>query len=164
MRGNKTTLDLLIDKEYKKFFTLYTFLYFFGFFIELFGRMILSLWNYPTANLFVMNTIGLLGYPFILMSFREAYEFLRSIFKNVILSTIIAMLIGILIWELPNIYSGDWIYVIPYITMEIFHVNLVVAVGWVILIWGPVYIYRIVDEMHMSLNAMLTRRVVIPRR
>ena len=67
---------------------------------------------------------------------------INSFIKNHI-SIPISMLLGIVIWEIPNIYSKDWIYTIPYITYEIFHINLVVILGWILLILGPVYIYKI---------------------
>jgi len=143
LRGNKTTLDLLIEKKYKKFIVLYLSLFVFGFSIEFFGRMILNLWTYPLVDPIILNTIGLIGYPFILMSYRETYVFLNSFLKNSLFSVLLSMLFGITIWEVPNVFSNNWIYKIPYVTFEIFHINIVVIVGWVILILGPIYIYGI---------------------
>lgn len=147
LRGNKTTLDLLIEKKYKKFIVLYLSLFVFGFLIEVFGRMILNLWTYPLVDPIILNTIGLIGYPFILMSYRETYVFLNSFLKNSLFSVLLSMLFGITIWEVLNVFSNNWIYKIPYVTFEIFHINIVVIVGWVILILGPIYIYGIQNRL-----------------
>lgn len=53
------------------------------------------------------------------------------------------MLLCVLIWEVPNVYSKDWIYRIPYISIEIFHINILVAAGWITLIVGSLKFYKI---------------------
>lgn len=149
LRKRKTTLDLIINKKYKKFFTFYFALLILAILIEVIGSLILKLWSYPILwsyeplwLLVLVNAWGYLFYPFILMSLRETYNFFNSLIKIRIVDVIISMLLGILIWEVPNVFSQDWIYNIPYITLEIFHINIVVIVGWSILILSPIYIYN----------------------
>ena len=52
------------------------------------------------------------------------------------------MVAGIIIWEIPNLFSKDWIYTIPYISFNIIGINIIVIIGWVVLIGFPVYIYN----------------------
>jgi len=143
LRKNKTTLDLIRKKKYKQFVFVYLGLFILGLLIEFVGRILLKLWNYPLLSPIFSNFIELFSYPFILMSFREMYNFLYSFIKKNILTVISAMLLGIIIWEVPNVFSKDWIYIIPYISFEIFHINIIVILGWVILILGPLYVYKL---------------------
>lgn len=149
-RKNKTTADLITRKKYGKFVKLYFYLLAFGILIESIGSLLLGLWSYPKlwsleplSFLIIANVAGYLFYPFILMSFREMYNFLNSFIRNKITTAILSMIVGILIWEVPNVYSKDWIYKIPYINVEIFHINILVIIGWVILIMGSLKFYKI---------------------
>jgi hypothetical protein len=142
LRKNKTIFGLLINKEYKKFFKIYLGLFVLGALIEIVGRIMAKFWIYPLQNPLIMNIITFLFYPFILMSFVESYNLIYSLTKNKIVSTLLSMLIGIIIWEIPNIYSQDWVYQIPYINLEIFNLNIVVVIGWIFLILGPLYVYK----------------------
>lgn len=156
LRKNKTTLDLLITKDYKKFFMIYGALFILALLIESLGALILNFWSYALVNYqtdipsildrlskYPLEGLGFFIWPFILMSFREMYNFLHSFIKKNILTVISAMLLGILIWEVPNVFSKDWIYTIPYISFEIFHINIVAIIGWGILILGPLYVYKL---------------------
>ena len=147
---NNTTLDLLIKKDYKPFFKIYLTLLILSVIIEVIGSLILGLWIYPKLwalvpfwFLLVMNILGYLLYPIILISCIEMFNFFKYLTKNYFLAVISAMLVGIIIWEIPNIFSQDWIYQIPFITGEILRINIVVIIGWAILIIGPVYIKKI---------------------
>lgn len=140
---NKTTLDLLIKKQYKRFIKVYIALSFFGILIEIGGIKLLKFWSYTYLTPLILIISVPILYPFILMSFREMYNFIHSLVKNNFLSVILSMILGIIIWEVPNIYSQDWIYKIPYITFEIFHINIIIIFSWVILILGPIYIYKL---------------------
>ncbi|MBW3017881.1 hypothetical protein KY325_01845 [Candidatus Woesearchaeota archaeon] len=144
IKGNKTTLDLLFDKKIKKFILLYIALAVFGSILELIGNVGLHLWGYSYLSPFQLYFLAPIFYPFILMSFREMFMFVKSIVKNFPASVIASMILGIIIWELPNIFSKDWVYNIPYIGLEIYHINIVVIIGWVILILGPYYVYKLV--------------------
>jgi hypothetical protein len=147
LEGNKTTIDLLLRKKYKKFFTLYLLLLLLAIFIEGIGRIILGLWNYPRLPIFIVN-IAIILYPVILMSFREMFMFLKSIIENKFISVVASMFMGIMIWEIPNNYSQDWIYKIPFVSVQILDINLVVIIGWIILIMGPLYCYKILKRIY----------------
>jgi len=146
LRKNKTTLSILFSKKYKLFFRLYLYLFILGLLIELIGRFLLNLWHYPLVNPIIKNTLGFIFYPFILMSFKEMYFFLKSFFKRKTITTISAMILGIIIWEIPNVFSKDWIYTIPIIKQEILGINIIVIIGWVILIQGPIIIYKWINK------------------
>jgi len=150
LRGQKTTLDFLLKSKPRRGLYLYFSLFLLGFFIEIIGRIFLNLWYYPRLPPFVVNTLTFLFYPFILMSFRETYVFTQSFFGHPLPSVIMSMLFGILIWEIPNVYSQDWVYTILYSSLEAFHINVIVIFGWSILILAPLYIYKIViKEKHI---------------
>ncbi len=145
--GNKTTLDILLKKQYAKFVLLYVLLFVVGFSIEYMGRTLLGFWVYPLVPSLIMNTIGLAGYPFILMSFKESFELARKVVKNQYAAVISSMIINIAIWEIPNVYSGDWAYRIPFVDIAFFGVNLVVVFGWIILIAVPIFVYYLTDKL-----------------
>jgi len=81
-----------------------------------------------------------------LMQFKRMYELIKSFFKNNIISIILSMLIGIMIWEVQNIFSKDWIYLIPFIKLELFSINIVVVIGWVVLIWRSIMIFKFIEK------------------
>ena len=110
--------------------------------IELIGRFILNLWFYsPKPNIFIEFSI-LIGYIFILLSFREMYELLGVFVKNRFTLMVLSIILGIIIWEVPNLFISSWVYTIPYIHLEIFNINIVVIFGWLILIGFPVWICK----------------------
>ncbi len=149
IRRNKTTLDLLFNQRYKKFITLFSYLFIAGVLIELIGHFWLNLWYYPFINPIsehiIANIIGFLTYPIILMSLRETFNFTHSFIKSNFFSLIFTIILSIIIWEIPNVFSKDWIYNIPYINLEIFGVNIIVILGWPILILFPLSIYKLLD-------------------
>lgn len=142
LRKNKTTFDLLINKNYKKFFLLYFYLMIFSVIIEIIGNLLLDFWSYTfLSNIMVIISVPI-NYPFILMSFVETYRLLNSFIKSKEITLIFSMFLGIIIWEIPNLYSRDWIYNIPYVNTEIYHINIIIILGWGILILPPVWIYN----------------------
>jgi hypothetical protein len=154
LQKNKTTLDLIFNQKYKKFLCLYFALLILAVLIEVIGSLVLKLWSYPKLwaieplwLMLLINFVSYLFYPFILMSFKEMYVVIKSFIKNKYISCIIFMLLGIIIWEIPNIFSQDWIYNIPFISFEIFHINIIVIIGWIILIVAPLYVYKLVDKL-----------------
>ena len=129
---NKTTLDLLINANYKKFIMLYLSLAILGGLIEIIGNLLLNFWTYTFLSPIVLIISIPLFYPFILMSFIEMYAFINSLLKNHLISLLASMFIGIMIWEIPNLYSQDWIYTITFITLEVLSINIAVIAGWVL--------------------------------
>lgn len=141
-KKNKNTAIQLFNNNKKEFFNLYLLMFFLGCAIELLGKFILNFWSYPYQTNLILDLLGLAVYPFILISFREMYESLNLIIKNKIILIISSMLLGIIIWEIPNLLLYSWIYKIPYVNLEIFKINIVVIIGWIILIAFPVWIYN----------------------
>lgn len=139
--NKKSTLDLIFENKLKKFGKLFFILFIFGAMIELIGRVWLNLWHYTDS--LDESIIGYLFYPFILMSFKELYESLKKFSKNKVTLTTLSVVLGVIIWEIPNVFSKDWVYTIPLITFEIFGINIIVILGWIILIQGTLKIYRI---------------------
>ena len=106
-RFNKfSTLDTFLQDK-KKFAVLFAGLFLLGFLIEFVGRIALNLWHYTDP--LDSSLIGSLFYPFMLMSMKEMYSSLRNIFDKKIALTIFTMILGITIWEIPNVFSKDWI-------------------------------------------------------
>lgn len=141
MKNKNTTLQIF-NKDKKKFIKLYFLFFLLGATIECIGKFMFNLWNYPFQTNSIMDFIGLLFYPVILLSFREMYESLSLIIKRKFLLTLFSMLLGIIIWEISNLVIYSWIYTIPYIGLEIFKINIIVIIGGVILIGFPVWIYN----------------------
>lgn len=99
-RRNKTTFNLIVKRKYGKFFKLYFYLLLLGVLIEVVGSLLLGFWSYPKlwsleplSFLIIANVAGYLFYPFILMSFREMYNFLNSFVKNNVMAIIIVNVI-----------------------------------------------------------------------
>jgi len=106
---NKTTLDLLINANYQKFIILFLSLAILGALIEIIGNLLLNFWTYPFLNPTAIIFTLPLFYPFILMSFIEMFVFINSLLKSHVFSLLASMFVGIIIWEIPNLYSQDWI-------------------------------------------------------
>jgi len=138
--NKNSSLNLIFSHKIKKFFLWFSILFGLGFFIEVIGRIFLNLWYY--TNFLDTTLIGYLFYPFILMSFKETYCFLKKFSRNKFILTFFSMVIGIIIWEIPNLFSKDWIYTIPYINFNLLGINIIVILGWIFLIIPPVYIYN----------------------
>ncbi len=134
-KSKKTTLQVLI-KDKKKFAQIFFLLILLGGFIEYTGRILFGWWIYPAINSLALETFLILFYPFILMSFRESYVFFKEITSSKILAYLLAVISGMIIWEIPNLYSGDWIYSMPLAAF---------IVGWFLLIWASVYIYSALE-------------------
>jgi hypothetical protein len=143
LKNGNTTLQVFRKKK-SDFFRLYTILFFMGCSIELVGRFILHWWTYPPLKSTALELTLVIFYPFILMSFREMYSSIRIIIRNDALTFALSMLAGIIIWEIPNMYSLDWVYTVPYSQAEIFNLPLIVVFGWAILIGFPLFAYSMV--------------------
>lgn len=111
--------------------------------IEVVGRFIFNFWNYPSFNLRDMIIhVFLIGYPFALFSVYESFKLIRKKFSLPI-SIILATIINAFIHELPNTFAWEWIYTIPFITFNFLRINIIVIIGWVILIVVPLITEKI---------------------
>jgi len=143
IKDRNTALQIL-RRDKKEFFHLYMIMFFAGATIEFVGRGIFDLWFYTTLQDPLLELANLVVWPFLFFSFREMYVSINNALRIPGLSLIIAVYFGIVFWELPNMVSLDWFYVIPGVDFEVFGLNIVVVAGWFILIWLPVYVY---DQM-----------------
>lgn len=139
---NYTTTLQLCTKDRKKAIALYVLLFALGIVIEVIGRYWLHWWTLPYLTP-QLEVIGFMLYPFILASCRETYACMRR-FSGKITAFILSMIVGIVIWEIPNLFSGDWIYTVPITTMHLFRLNVIVILGWSLLIFLPLYVYSLI--------------------
>jgi hypothetical protein len=141
IKNKNTTLQVFKENK-KKFFYLYLLMFMFGCTIEVIGRFILKLWIYPFQDTIILELLGILFYPVILFSFREMYGSLHILIKTRWIAVISSMILGIVLWEIPNLAVYSWIYSIPFTELSIIGINIIVIIGWVLLIIIPVYIYN----------------------
>ncbi len=113
--------------------------------IELVGRFLLRFWEYPsfTPTEELVHVFAI-GYPFAFFAIYESLVLIRRYLPSFHLSVIAATLLNALTHELPNTFAWEWRYAIPYVTLEILQINVVVIVGWIILVAVPLGAQRIV--------------------
>lgn len=117
---------------------------FFTILIEIIGRFILNLWNYPSFNLTdKVIHVFLIGYPFAFFSIHESLKLIRKKVPSLPVTIILATLINAFVHEIPNTFAWQWVYTIPYVTIEILQINIIVIIGWFILIVIPLITKRI---------------------
>ena len=141
IKNKKTTFSLILNKKWRKFFQIYFLLLFLGISIEIIGQYFFKWWFYPKLPKFIMIIIIPIFYPFILMSFRDMYVIIKAKFKNITVSITLTSILGIIIWEIPNLFSRDWIYTIHFFP-ELFGINLLIILLWPLLIILPLEIYN----------------------
>ena len=137
---NKDTAIQLFANNKKGFWNLYLIMLSLGMAIEYLGRFIFAFWYYPTPQW--MEIFIILLYPLMFFSLREMYETFSLLVKNKVLTVIVSIIVGIIIWEVPNLVSKSWIYTIPF-GFEIIGINIFVIIGWVLLIMLPKHFYEI---------------------
>ena len=120
-------------KEIKNYF----YYIFIAMLIEIIGRHILNLWSYPNYNtLNIIINVFIIGYPMALFFVYESFILINKYFSFNI-SIVICALINAFLHEIPNKFANEWTYNIPRITFEIFGLNILVIIGWFILIIIP---------------------------
>ncbi|MFH0876492.1 MAG: hypothetical protein V1859_11235 [archaeon] len=135
-----STISIFCNNKFR-FLKLYLLLFSAGISIESIGRLILHLWAYPHISSIFHEFMLFLFYPFILMSFREMFESILMYTQKKAMSFIASMILGIIIWEIPNLFAKDWIYLLP-IDISFFNLNVIVILGWSMLIGIPLFIYK----------------------
>ena len=134
-----TTLSIFFNNK-KKFFQLYLVMLFLGCSIEGIGRFILNYWNYPFGNYIGYEFLLILFYPFILFSFREMYQSIKIASDK--FAFIISLILGIIIWEGPNMISRDWVYTVPLSSIKLLNLELIVIIGWLPMLWLVLFLYK----------------------
>tara|TARA_Y100000310_G_scaffold138707_1_gene137732 strand:+ start:2562 stop:3122 length:561 start_codon:yes stop_codon:yes gene_type:complete len=131
----KSTFQIFL-KDKKLFFRLYFMFVLLGAAVEFIGRFVLGWWVYPFVNTWSHELLLVLFYPFLFITFREAYlVFNRTSKKFGFLMTVI---FGVVLTEVPNLFAKDWIYVFPSVVFG----ALALILGWIFLIWAPLFIYE----------------------
>ena len=114
--------------------------------IEIVGRFILNFWDYPSFNLVdKFIHVFLIGYPFAFFFIYESFKLMRKKVPSLSIAIILATLINAFVHEFPNTFAWEWVYAIPYVTFEILQINIVVIVGWIVLIAIPLITKRILE-------------------
>lgn len=109
--------------------------------IEIVGRGMLQLWSYPhLSSAAQVIHVFVIGYPFAFFLIFESYKLLKKVLKSTTQTIIITTLISASIHEIPNIFAWEWKYTIPFIRFEILQVNIVVIIGWIILVLIPLFV------------------------
>jgi hypothetical protein len=121
--------------------------------IDFVGRFILNLWQYPFYDVSkqVIN-VFLVGYPFAFFLIYETFILIKFLFRKPGLSFILTMIISAFAHEIPNTFAWEWKYIIPYISFEILKINIVVIVGWAILIIVPIVARKIPENKSKKWN------------
>lgn len=115
------------------------------FLIEAVGRFWLHFWEYPSFTLFdQIIHVFLIGYPFAFFFISESLTLIKKKVSSLTLTIVIATLANAFLHEIPNIFAWEWKYTIPLVTFEIFGINVVVLLGWVILIAVPLSVKKMV--------------------
>ena len=146
LRKKETTFQLLL-KNRLQFSHLYISLFFYGSSVEIVGRYILGWWTYPQVTSIPSEMLLLLiVYPFGSMLAREAFQTVNFYIKNYIAAILTTTIINIILWEIPNLFSYDWLYTVPYLEeLTIFnHLNILIFLTWPLLIIFPLIVYDIV--------------------
>lgn len=114
--------------------------------IEIIGRFILNFWHYLSFN-FTDKVIHvfLIGFPFAFFFIHESFKLIRKKVPSLSIIIILTTFINAFVHEVPNTFAREWIYTIPYITFEILQINIVVIIGWVVLITVPLITKRILE-------------------
>lgn len=109
------------------------------------GRMVLHLWYlHPFSLAEEILHVYAVGYPFALFLAYESFTIIRKHVKSLYASVIVATLSNAFVHEIPNTFAWAWTYTIPFVDIEIAKVNIIVIIGWSILVIIPAIANRIV--------------------
>ena len=132
---NNKSIFNIFEKSKQRFIYIWVSYIILAFIIEIVGRFLLNLWYYPHYSLFEeLVNVYLIGYPFALFMLYETFILINYKIKSLGLIITITTLVSAFIHEFPNTFVYEWAYTIPYVTFEILRINIVVIVGWVILV------------------------------
>lgn len=129
--------ESLFDKNFSYLLKTYLIYLLLGIFIELIGRFLLNLWIYPYFGFFEeIIYVLLIGYPFAFFFIYESFKIISKFFSfNT--SLILTLVLNSFLHEIPNTFSWEWMYLIPFFKLYIFKINIIVIIGWSILIAVP---------------------------
>lgn len=107
-----------------------------GFITEILGRSIFHWWSYslPPGWLTFIQ-IFLVFYPIGALFVYETFIFIRDFIYPLSLAIICTLFFNAFLHEIPNTFVWTWKYSLPYITLEIFKINiLAITLGWFIIV------------------------------
>lgn len=144
--NSKLKNESILGKSRIYFLKTYGLYLLFAVLIEIIGAFLLGFWEYPSFGVAdKVIHVFLISYPFAFFFIHESFNLLRKIAPSYSLTIILAMLINAFLHELPNVFAREWVYTIPYLTLEILHINIVVIVGWLVLVAIPLLTKRIMQ-------------------
>lgn len=141
--GRASLLDEICERRtgFLKTYALYLLA---GILIEALGRFLLHLWVYPAFDLGdEIVHVFLIGYPASFFFISETLVLIGPALPSRGLTLLIATLLNAFVQEYPNTFAWEWRYNIPYVSLEILRINVVVIAGWAILIVIPLIVKRI---------------------
>jgi len=142
----------IFEKDKIKVLKIYLFYLLATILIEFSGRFILNLWAYPYfTGIDKIIHVFLIGYPFAFFFIYESFTLIKKLVKGTKLSIFLAIIINAFLHEIPNTFVWTWEYNIPYINFEILQINIVVIVGWSILIAVPLLRKKIISFLQQPL-------------
>lgn len=130
-----------------------------GAIVEAVGNAALGWWDYTPLdrNAYVVHLI-LIQYPLGFAYLYEFYVWLRGLVRSASLALLVGGLLNAFLVEIPNTFAPEWTYHIPYVSVELLRVNIVVMSGWVILIAIPLIAQRILRQHRSPLRAAPAER------
>jgi len=142
-KGENTLIGLYKENK-KKLVEIYLLYTVAALLIELVGRGILGLWQYNFASSAAeIINVFLVTYQFAFFFIYELHTLLKKRIKSPILLFVALVLVNALMHEFPNTFAHEWVYAIPYVSFEILSINIVVVVGWSILIAVPLFVRKL---------------------
>ncbi len=151
-----SSLRFIAKKHPSVFFKLYILYFLITILIEIIGRLILGLWYYPFfSSAEIILHVFLIGYPFALFFVQELFFYIHYHFRNIPVTFMTTLIISSFLHEIPNIFAWEWVYTIPYVHYEIFEINIIVLLGWSLLVYTPLLAYHI---FHLS-PALFRRKI-----
>lgn len=146
-KSNNDLILKLVGNNKKEIFKIYMAYFIIGFLFELVGRFVLNLWRFPSFNLKEeIIHVYLIGYPFTFFYLGEFFKLVQKRLKSFNLSIILTTLINSLLIEITNTFAWEWTYIIPYVNFEIFNVNILVIISWVLLVIVPLTVKKILKN------------------
>ena len=140
--GNAGLFALIKNKSIN-FLKLYISYLIFAILIEIVGRFLLNLWFYPSSSVLdQIIYVFLIGYPFAFFFVYETFVMFNGKIRSKTLAFVFTFIFSAFLHEIPNVFVWSWIYTIPYIKFEIFQINIVVIIGWSILVLVPLLVKR----------------------
>ncbi len=115
--------------------------------IEFIGRFLLNLWYYPAFSVTEeLIHVFLIGYPFAFFFLFESFVLARHFIMSFWPAFTFVAIISAFAHEVPNLYAFEWVYTVPYVTLAIFQINIVILIGWFVLVAVPIFVDKYLED------------------